>query len=180
MTIAVILILGILWIAVLVPPIMRARGNQGHGGAVNDFTHRLTHVGRALGHRDKGHGRNSHAIYAPATSYAHAGGGMSAQQKRRRDVLLVLGGGVAFTFLLAVFTRSTVFIGCFVLALAALGGYVYLLLQYKQQAQERAAKVRYIGGPRVGRTPAYSPSIAEGAGESGSTRIVSLRSSVAR
>ena len=179
MTIAVLLILIILWGALLVPPILRDRGNQGRTGGVGDFSHRLTHVGRALGHRDKGHGRNSRAVYAPATSYAHAGG-MSAQQKRRRDVLLVLGGGVAFTFLLAVFTRSTVFIGCFVLALAALGGYVYLLLQYKQQAQERAAKVRYIGGPRVGRTPAYSPSIAEGAGESGSTRIAALRSSAAR
>jgi hypothetical protein len=179
LTIAVVLILGAIWVAVLVPPILRDRGNQGRGGGVGDFSHRLTHVGRALGHRDKGHGRNSRAIYAPATSYAHAGGGMSAQQKRRRDVLLVLGGAVALTFLLAVFTRGTVFIGFFALALAALGGYVYLLLQYKQQAQERAAKVRYIGGPRVGRTPAYSPSIADGAGESGSTRIVPL-SSVAR
>lgn len=180
MTIAVILILGILWIAVLVPPIMRARGQQGHGGSANDFTHRLTHVGRALGHRDRGSSRRSATtLYAPATPYAHAGG-MSAGQKRRRDVLLVLGGVAAATFLLAVVTRNTLMIGLFVLALAALGGYVYLLLQYKQRAQERSAKVRYIGGPRAAPRPTYSAHRADRSGEPVNARLVPLRSTAAR
>ena len=153
MTIAVILILGILWVAVLVPPIMRARGQQGHGHGISDFTHRLASVGRTLGHRDR---RASHVaprpLYVPtgpAAAYgpssAGLGGGMSAQQKRRRDVLVVLGGAVGVTLLLALFTRSTMFIVLFLLAAAALGGYVYLLLQYKQRAQERSNKVRYLG-----------------------------------
>jgi hypothetical protein len=180
LTIAVILILGILWIAVLVPPILRARGQQGHSGAVGDFTHRLTHVGRALGHRDRSPGRrSSQGVYAPATPYAHATG-MSAQQKRRRDVLLVLGGAVAVTFLLAVVTRSTPIIGLFVLALAALGGYVYLLLQYKQRAAERSAKVHYIGAPRGVPAPAYSSSLAGAPSASVSRRLAPLRSTAAR
>ena len=70
---------------------------------------------------------------------------MSAQQKRRRDVLFVLLGLVAFTFFLAVLTRSMPFIALQLVADVALAGYVYLLLQYKQRAQEQRSKVRYLG-----------------------------------
>ena len=202
MTIAVILILGILWVAVLVPPIMRARGQQGHGGSgIGDFTQRLASVGRTLGHRD----RRSHVastprpLYVPtgpAANYGASGGmvagGMSAQQKRRRDVLLVLGGAAGFTLLLALFTRSKMFIVLFLLAAAALGGYVYLLLQYKQRARERTTKVRYLGAeyrndvpsyatPSVGAYGgSYASSLADDAGASASTRIVPLRQTAAR
>ena len=212
MTIAVILILGILWVAVLVPPIMRARGQQGHGGSgIGDFTHRLASVGRTLGHRD----RRSHALGTPRPLYVPNGpaahynggpvggsGGMSAQQKRRRDVLVVLGGAAGFTLLLALFTRSTMFIVLFLLAAAALGGYVYLLLQYKQRAQERTTKVRYLDAEYRNDAPSYTTpsvsaygggaygggayggsyasSLADDAGASASTRIVPLRQTAAR
>jgi hypothetical protein len=201
LTIAVILILGILWVAVLVPPIMRARGQQGHGGSgIGDFTHRLASVGRTLGHRDRrSHGSStSRPLYVPtgpAANYGASGGmvpgGMSAQQKRRRDVLLVLGGAAGFTLLLALFTRSTMFIALFLVAAAALGGYVYLLLQYKQRAQERTTKVRYLGAEYRNDTPSYgapvpsyggsyASSLADDAGVSASTRIVPLRQTAAR
>jgi hypothetical protein len=202
LTIAVILILGILWVAVLVPPIMRARGAQGNGNGISDFTHRLASVGRTLGHRDRrAAGATPRPLYVPtgpATAYGPSstgamGGGMSAQQKRRRDVLLVLGGAAGFTLLLALFTRSTMFIALFLLAAAALGGYVYLLLQYKQRAHERSTKVRYLGAQYGNSGPAYaSPSyngsfgggyaasLADGAGESVSTRLVPLRQTAAR
>jgi hypothetical protein len=190
LTIAVILILGILWVAVLVPPIMRARGAQGQGHGISDFTHRLASVGRTLGHRDRRSpaGATPRPLYVPtgpATAYgpSSAGGAMSAQQKRRRDVLLVLGGAAGFTLLLALFTRSKMFIALFLLAAAAFGGYVYLLLQYKQRAHERSTKVRYLGAQYADRRPSYggayrggyAASLAEGAGESASTRIVPLR-----
>jgi len=42
LTIAVILVLGVLWVAVLVPPILRARGQQGRSDSVGDFTYRLS------------------------------------------------------------------------------------------------------------------------------------------
>lgn len=208
MTIAVILILGILWVAVLVPPIMRARGQQGQGHGISDFTHRLASVGRTLGHRDRrssSSGSMPRPLYVPTGPAANPAGGrgvgmgsmhggMNAQQKRRRDVLVGLGGAAGFLFLLALFTRSTLIIGLFLLSAVALGGYVYLLLQYKQRAQERSNKVRYLGGQHPGRVPSYntngygtpaynggySPVIAEGAGESGSTRIVPLRQTAAR
>jgi hypothetical protein len=195
LTILVILILGILWVAVLVPPIMRARGQQGQGHGIGDFTHRLASVGRTLGHRDRrSHGASaSRPLYlptGPATmGGGPTGGGMSGQQKRRRDVLLVLGAAAGFTLLLALFTRSTMFIALFLVAAAALGGYVFLLLQYKQRAQERTTKVRYLGAAEYGNTSpsyagsyagAYSSALADGAGESSSTRIVPLRQTAAR
>ncbi len=53
LTIAVILILGVLWVAVLVPPILRARGQQSRSDSVGDFTYKLTTLGRANGsHRE--------------------------------------------------------------------------------------------------------------------------------
>ncbi len=194
MTIAVILILGILWVAVLVPPIMRARGQQGLGHGISDFTHRLASVGRTLGHRDRrASGATPRPLYVPTGRGAGYGGsvsgmgagmgGMSPQQKRRRDVLLVLGGATGFTLLLALFTRSTMFIVLFLVSAAALGGYVYLLLQYKQRAQERSSKVRYLGAQHAVRGSSYGRypgSLAEGAGESGSTRLVPLRQTAAR
>ena len=54
MTIAVILVLGVLWVAVLVPPILRARGQQGRTDSVGDFTYKLSTLGRANGsHRNR-------------------------------------------------------------------------------------------------------------------------------
>ena len=73
----------------------------------------------------------SSPIFVPSHT---SGAGMSEQQKRRRDVLFVLLGLVAFTFFLAVLTRSMAFIALQIVADLALAGYVYLLLQYKQRA----------------------------------------------
>ena len=108
MTIAVILVLGILWVAVLVPPILRARGAQSRTDSVGDFHHKLRSLGQANGHRTRPRRTTaSSPIFVPS----HTGGSaMSAQQKRRRDVLFVLLGLVAFTFFLAVVTRRMAFI----------------------------------------------------------------------
>ena len=174
MTIAVILVLGILWIAVLVPPILRARGQQNRSDSVGDFHYKLSSLGRANGHRTRPVRTSAVSpIFVPTHN---AGGSMSAQQRRRRDVLFVLMGLVAFTFLLAVVTRSVPFIALQLLADAALGGYVYLLIQYKQRSQEQRSKVRYFGGYRE---PApyyvsgrYAPSTSR---SSDGPRLVPLR-----
>ena len=53
LTIAVILVLGVLWVAVLVPPILRARGQQSRSDSVGDFTYKLSTLGRANGSHRK-------------------------------------------------------------------------------------------------------------------------------
>ncbi len=100
---------------------------------------------------------------------------MSVQQKRRRDVLFVLLGLVAFTFFLAVLTRSTPFIALQLVADAALGGYVYLLIQYKERAQEQRTKVRYLGAPYGEPAPYVNGPYAPSTSVSDGPRLVPLR-----
>jgi Flp pilus assembly protein TadB len=176
LTIAVILVLGILWVAVLVPPILRARGAQSRSDSVGDFHHKLRSLGQANGHRTRPRRTTaSSPIFVPN----HAGpSSMTAQQKRRRDVLFVLLGLVAFTFFLAVLTRSMAFIALQLLADAALGGYVYLLLQYKQRSQDQRSKVRYLGAAYREPAPYANARYASGGytpASSDAPRLVPLR-----
>jgi hypothetical protein len=172
LAIAVILILGLLWIVVLVPPILRARGQQSRTDSVGDFHYKLSSLGRANGHRTRSpRASGTRPIFVPARTSA---GSMSATQKRRRDVLLVLTGIVALTLLVAVVTRSVPFIALQLVADAALGGYVYLLLQYKQRAQQQRTTVRYLGG---GYEPVHygTTSYLSGVRDPSSPRLVPLR-----
>jgi len=150
--ILVILVLVGLWAAVLVPPILRSRNSSGIGG-VSDFMDSL----RLLGGRQHGarrdlggpvlHGvvgaepssvaRGPRAPIAPPMAYRPMPGGVSPMQRRRRNVLTALAGAVGITFLFAVIARSAIFWGLFLLALACLGAYVYLLLQFKQRSVAR-------------------------------------------
>jgi Flp pilus assembly protein TadB len=173
LTIAVILVLGILWVAVLVPPILRARGQQSRTDSVGDFHHKLRSLGQANGHRTRPRRTTaSSAIFVPMGAAPAA---MSAQQKRRRDVLFVLLGLVAFTFFVAVLTRSMPLIALQLIADVALGGYVYLLLQYKQRAQEQRSKVRYLGGAYREAAPYMNGRYGSASGDTSTPRLVPLR-----
>ena len=178
MTIAVILVLGILWVAVLVPPILRARGAQNRTDSVGDFHHKLRSLGQANGHRTRPRRTTaSSPIFVPSHT---SGGGMNAQQKRRRDVLFVLLGLVAFTFFLAVLMRSMPFIALQLIADVALAGYVYLLLQYKQRAQDQRSKVRYLGSAYREPAPYMNGRYGSTAGDSSAPRLVPLRQTASR
>ncbi len=151
LTIAVILVLGILWLAVLVPPILRARNQQSRSDSVGDFHYRLGMLGQTNGtKRDLPLGTSvQRPMFAPSGTAR-----MSPTQKRRRDVLLVLLGVAAATLFLAVLTRATPLFALHVLADAALGGYIYLLIQFKHRVYEQQSKVRYLGSGAP-RFPAY-------------------------
>jgi len=173
LTIAVILILGILWVAVLVPPILRARGQQNRADSVGDFHHKLRSLGQANGHRMRPRRTTaSSPIFVPSHT---SGAGMSAQQKRRRDVLFVLLGLVAFTFFVAVLTRSMAFIALQIVADLALAGYVYLLLQYKQRSQGQRSKVHYLGAAYREPTPYMNGRYASTPSTATAPRLVPLR-----
>jgi hypothetical protein len=75
-------------------------------------------------------------------------GAMTPAQKRRRDVLVVLLGGVGFTFLLAIVGHSMALWMLQLVADLLLGIYVVLLLQFKSRAQDRRTKVTYLDRPR--------------------------------
>ena len=175
MTIAVILVLGVLWLAVLVPPILRARNQQGRSDSVGDFNYRLGMLGETNGtKRDLPVGTSmQRPMFAPSAGSAR----MSPTQKRRRDVLLGLLGVAAATLFVAVLTRGTAFVAVHVLADAALGGYVYLLIQFKRRAQEQHSKVRYLGSgvPRMPGGYPFGELGSNMASESSGPRLVPLR-----
>jgi hypothetical protein len=147
LTIALIALLVLAWIAFLAPTILRARNNQVRADSVGDFHHRLRALGRTNGTQRKSpRAQRTQPILGPVR---HRGAPMSAQQKRRRDVLLVLSGLVAVTFLAAVVQRSLPFIALQLLADAALAGYVYLLVQFKQRSQLPRVVQPVPGTPRA-------------------------------
>jgi len=160
LAILVILVLAILWAAVLLPPILRSRSESGAGGPGG--------VGELLGRLRSGlgAGRGSDHSLPPLTPImgpvgptgapmpigamppgAPSGpvrvpGGMTPVQRRRRDVLVALLAAAAFTLLMALFAGNMMFWVLNLLADGLVGGYVYLLLQYKARSAERQPQPR--------------------------------------
>jgi hypothetical protein len=71
-------------------------------------------------------------------------GGVSPMQRRRRNMLVVLAGAVGFTFLVALVMSSMLVWLVFLLSVGALGGYVYLLIQFKHQVATRYAPPKRV------------------------------------
>jgi hypothetical protein len=159
---------------VLVPPILRARGAQSRSDSVGDFSHKLSSLGRANGsHRVRPARMSSQQpIFVPRGAGPAT---MSAAQKRRRDVLFVLLGVVAATLFLAVLTRSMAFVALQLLADVALGGYVYLLIQHKNRAQDQRSKVGYLGAAYREPAPYLNARYVPARRESNGPRLVPLR-----
>ena len=164
MAILVILGLIVLWGAVLLPPILRSRNSSSLGGVSNfmDSLRSLGRGhggarGPALGgpvlHGPVG-GVPLGSSTRPGVGQPYAnpygaplgrpvGGGplggpvagaMTPMQRRRRNVLFGLAGAASLFFLVALVTGAGLVWVLFLLSAAALGGYVYLLLQFKKGA----------------------------------------------
>src|SRR4030095_7385330 len=135
---------------------LRSRSASGHHG-VSDFMDGLRSLGRSHSqrHAEMGgpvlHGpvsgppgtprpvASSRGPIAPPLAYRPMPGGISPMQRRRRNVLVVLAGVVCLTFLVALVMSSMLVWLVFLLSVGALGGYVYLLVQFKHQAATRYA-----------------------------------------
>ncbi len=151
MAIVVILVLGILWAAVLLPPILRSRaegGGSGVSGGVGEVMSMFTSAfGRARGTGDQDLPAMQ-PLMGPVGPVASMGamrgaGGMSQAQKRRRDVLIGLLAAVGITLVMALFSGGSImFVVLHLLADACLGAYVYLLLQMKSRQRGRQPQLR--------------------------------------
>jgi hypothetical protein len=87
---------------------------------------------------------SSRGPIAPPLAYRPMPGGISPMQRRRRNVLVVLAGVVCLTFLVALVMSSMLVWLVFLLSVGALGGYVYLLVQFKHQAATRYAPPKRV------------------------------------
>jgi hypothetical protein len=149
LAIPVLLILAVLWAAVLIPPLFKARTERRRGDSIGDFRYKLGVIGRTGGYTP--------SRPAPPTPMSIAGttgaprqragavrGGMTSAQRRRRDVLIGLLGAVGVTFVAALLTGST---PMWILQLAVdalLVTYVVLLVRMRTLAMEQQVKVRYL------------------------------------
>jgi hypothetical protein len=183
LTVVLILIIALAWVAFLGPSILRARNRQGRTDSVGDFHHRLTQLGRTNGrHRDHPRRPAALSFQRPMFGPTPSGRPMTATQRRRRDVLLVLAGLVAVTLLAALATRSVPMFLLNLLADAALVAYVYMLVQIKQRAREQRVKVRYLNSASYRPLSPYLVDGPEHAGTSRSNgpRLVPLRQTASR
>jgi hypothetical protein len=182
LTVLVIVVIGLAWVAFLGPTILRARNRQGRTDSVGDFSHRLTQLGRTNGRNgDRRERSNALSMQRPLFAPSRSTHRMTPAQKRRRDVLLVLGGAVAVTLVAAVYTRSTPFLLLNLLADAALVAYVFLLIQIRHQSQEQRTKVRFLGSAYQRPAPYLLDGQDHfGSSESNGPRLVPLRQTASR
>ena len=150
MAILVILVLAIMWAAVLLPPILRARA-EGAGGVsgVSDFFHRLREgLGRGrladpslpplqpiMGPIGGGpvNGASSNGSSTPIGP-VRVPGAMSPAQRRRRDVLVLLLAFAGIMLLMGLMSGSMIVWIIQLLADVMIGAYVYMLLQLKARS----------------------------------------------
>lgn len=134
MTIPVLIILGALWAAVLVPPLLRARSDR-RSGAIGDYAHTLGVL--------KPNSRTLNTIARPAAGLVD--GSMHSQRhnrgaairKRRRDVFTALLASAGITLVLAFVLSSPLVWLIHILVDLVLGAYIYILLQIKEQQRLR-------------------------------------------
>ena len=163
-TLLVLVILGLIWAAVLLPPYLQNRREHRPGDSIASFRHQLSVLERATpegrarsvaqldARREWAAARTSvqavtyarptaAAPYRPSsrTTALRAAGA----RKRRRDVFLTLLGAVGVTFLLAIAMGGMVWM-LHLLLDAALIGYVALLVKLQQEAAEKEIKVRFL------------------------------------
>lgn len=149
MTIVVLLVLAAVWAAVLLPPALRARAEGTPADSIGSFRHQLSVLRRT----------GTGGPLAPAhqlTPYLPDGvvqahrvpvrpiTRSSATIKRRRDVFCGLLAAVAGSFLLGLLPPLRVMWGLSAVLAVLLAGYVALLVQLRNAAAEREAKVRYL------------------------------------
>jgi hypothetical protein len=156
-TLLVLVILGLIWAAVLVPPYLQNRRESRPGDSIASFRRQLSVLERAT---PEGRARatvtrlDSRPDWSPAPpmaaahrparpAYRPAASSMSAARKRRRDVFLTLLGAVGVTFLGAVAMGGMVWM-LHLLVDAAFAGYVALLVKIQQESAEKDLKVRFL------------------------------------
>jgi hypothetical protein len=148
----VLFILAVLWAVVLVPPLLRSRGQRTPDSIV-DFNYKLDVLGQTNGHLDLENvsAAGVPVAHVPTRPLGPAVRASAAQRsaRRRRDLVRVLMASITVTLLLAAATQSIAAWGLQilvdVLGLAYLGLWAWL-----RSAQfERSQTVRYMPERRM-------------------------------
>ena len=142
MTTLVLLILGAVWAAVLIPPALRARAEASPGDSIGHF-HKQLNVLRRTGGLAPVPGKGGAgtapvgALVTPASSSP-----VSQARRRRRDVLVTFLWAMGGTLALGILPSFRGLLLLHLLVDLAFAAYVVLLLRFKRQEAERAAADR--------------------------------------
>ena len=153
----VLVILGLIWAAVLLPPYLQNRREHRPGDSIASFRHQLnvlaraTPEGRARSNArldatyeaPRAYGRPQAVAYARRPVAAPAPARRSEVRRRRRDVFVSLLGGVVVTFLLALTMGGAAWL-LHLLVDAAFVGFTAMLVKLQQETAEKELKVRFL------------------------------------
>jgi hypothetical protein len=172
-TVLVLVILGLIWGFVLIPPYLQTRRESRPGDSIASFRQQLHVLERTTpGDRSTNLarldvGRYETPRYDPRSNVAQlAGRPASARRpapsqaalrrseirRRRRDVFVTLLGAVAVTLLLAVALGGTIWM-LHIAVDVVFVAYVALLVSLQQQTLEKDQKVRYMPPAQARRQP---------------------------
>jgi hypothetical protein len=174
-TLLVLFILAVIWLAVLLPPWLQNRGATRSADTITTFRNQLSVLERRAGsvapHRVAANSPNVSTMYPYGASIRPGVGPASPRysfgpppavrmtaaeaRRRRRDVFNTLAAAAVLTFVLAVFIGGPVWI-LHGLTVVLIGIYAALARGAQRQAADRDLKVRYLAPARGSQAePAY-------------------------
>lgn len=160
----VLLVLAVIWAAVLVPPLLRARAEGRPADSIGNFRHQL-HVLQRTGPGlvapantlRLGMGMGPYRPIAPGLSIRTVSPEAARRArtlKRRRDILFGLLGAMGGSLLLGFIPSLRVLWGLHVVLDVLFVGYVALLVRMRNVAAEQEMKLRFIPGATGAPEPA--------------------------
>jgi hypothetical protein len=174
-TLLVLFILAVIWLAVLLPPWLQNRGASRSADSITTFRHQLSVLERRAGsvapHRVAAGSPNVRQMYAYGTPLRPGVGAPSPRasvapppavrmsaadaHRRRRDIFNTLAGAALITLVLAVFIGGPVWVLLGIVT-AVFASYALMMKRVEHQVADRASKLRYLPRRQQGRAePAY-------------------------
>ena len=129
MTIPVLIILGALWAAVLVPPLLRAHSDS-KSTSIGELSNKLGVLNKNRSSMKLK--TSTYSTLVPSQSGVKELNRNAQSAKRRKEILLALGIACAVTFLLALITSVIALWILNILLDVCLGTYIYLLLKLEE------------------------------------------------
>ncbi len=148
----VLLIFVGVWVAVLVPPALRARAEGHPGDSVGAFDRRLAVLRRTGGFASPA----TTSLQSPISKVVMrpvADAKRGDVQRRRREVLMWLLAGMGATLVLGLLPPLRPLLVLHLLLDVVFAGYVALLVQLRNLGEQRNSKVRYLPNRAVVAAP---------------------------
>lgn len=141
MTIPVLIILGVLWAAVLVPPLLRAHSDS-KSTSIGELSNKLGVLNQNRSSMKLK--TNTYSSLVPNQVQVKALNKNAQTAKRRKDILMALGIAAVVTLILAYFVGGFALWAINIIIDIALGSYIYLLIKLEEMRKARASSANRL------------------------------------